>query len=138
MNPETSAVLVGAVLVALFGVLLVWLARACRRGTFPRQALVGYRTPTTLRDDAAWVAVHRAWAPCVLIAGVGALIGACAAVLVVYTPADHLAPAFLGGSLVWVVLLVLVGVIPARAAARAAAHEYTNRGAGGDASRPSP
>jgi len=52
-----------AVGMALLGLLVVWLGRACERGTLRRNGLVGIRTPDTMASDAAWLAGHQAAAP---------------------------------------------------------------------------
>ncbi|QNA92707.1 SdpI family protein [Microbacterium sp. Se63.02b] len=61
----------GAGVMVLFGAALLWWARASRRGTFPRQRILGYRTSRTLRDGDAWVSAHRAMAPLLFVAGGG-------------------------------------------------------------------
>ncbi|WP_054686012.1 SdpI family protein [Microbacterium sp. No. 7] len=116
------AELIGAALVAALALLVLWWARACRRGTFRRSRIAGYRTALTLRDDHAWVAVHRAASPFLAVAGVGALVGTIAgAVLALAGVAG--AAAALGASvawvLPWVLLWALLGLIPAVRAERA-------------------
>ncbi|MCS3426407.1 SdpI family protein [Leucobacter aridicollis] len=114
---------VAAAAVAVFGVMLIGWARACRRGEFRRSWIVGYRTPLTLRDDRAWAAAHRAAAPFILVAGVGTLVGGVAAAALAAVQTGEVVPLLLGGATVWALPWVVIGGFPAVRASRAAVTE---------------
>ena len=59
------------------------------RGRLPRQHWAGIRLPSTMRDDTAWYAAHRAGG--VWIAGGGALAVGAGLTVLVWQPADDLA-----------------------------------------------
>ncbi|WP_353114389.1 SdpI family protein [Microbacterium sp.] len=84
MDSQTVPALLGILGAGLAGVLVLWLASACRRGTLKRNPLLGVRTPSTLRSDEAWIAAHRAGAPQLAIGGWGLMAaGAVAAVFLI-------------------------------------------------------
>ncbi|GAA1576423.1 SdpI family protein [Leucobacter aridicollis] len=114
---------VAAAAVAVFGVMLIEWARACRRGEFRRSWVVGYRTPLTLRDDRAWAAAHRAAAPFVLLAGIGTLASGAAAAALAAVRVGEVVPLLLGGAIVWSLAWVVIGGFPAVRASRAAVTE---------------
>jgi len=110
--------LVAAALVFALGLLTLWWARACLRGTLPRNRIFGYRTRLTLSSTTAWVATHRAAGPFVVVAGLGASIAALVGAVLALTGHDAASPAFFGGGLVWLLAWVLVGIVPAHRAAK--------------------
>ncbi|WP_454118914.1 SdpI family protein [Microbacterium lacticum] len=81
MNEQMVPAFIGAGVAVILGALILWWAAACRRGTFPRNRLLGIRTPTTLRDQEAWMTAHRAGAPSLTIAGTGVLLAALIAII---------------------------------------------------------
>lgn len=107
-----------ALAVMIVGALVLWWAQACRRGTFRRNAILGYRTPLTLTNNDAWIAVHKAIAPFALIAGAGAVLGAVVAALLAALHVGSVSQVLLGISVGWIVLWILLGIIPAHIAAR--------------------
>jgi hypothetical protein len=110
---------IGAVLVILLGALLAWWAWLCSRGMFRRQWLIGYRTPLTLKDDQAWVQVHRAFAPTLLIAAVGCIMAGVGAVVLFLAGLGLAAQISLGVAPAWVLVCMIIGFIPARRTAKA-------------------
>lgn len=106
-----------AVLVA--GLLVLWWARACRHGTLPKNWVLGYRTPLTLRDREAWIAVNRASAPLIAIAGVGPIAAAVVGIVLSLIGVLKATPVLLGSSLVWILIWALLGILPAARAERA-------------------
>jgi hypothetical protein len=54
-----NGIYLAAVAVIVVGGLVLWWARACGRGTFRRNAILGYRTPLTLANNDAWIAVRK-------------------------------------------------------------------------------
>jgi hypothetical protein len=110
--------LVAALLVTAVALLTLWYADACRRGTVRRQRILGYRTRLTMRDLQAWISVHKAMAPLLFVASVGALIGGLSGMVLVALGATAGLPAVLGGALAWLLLGVLASAIPGSAAAR--------------------
>lgn len=114
-----NQLLIASGVVFALGTLVLWWARACWRGTLPQNWILGFRTRLTLRDPAAWKAVHRALAPCVAVAGVGLLLGALGGVLLALLGARNAAPVFLGSSVIWLFAWLLIGLVPAIRAERA-------------------
>lgn len=110
--------LIASGVVLLVGVLVLWWASACRRGTLPRNWIFGYRTLLTLRDSSAWVAVNRASAPFITIAGGGLIVGAILGVILSLFDATEEVPLLVGSSIVWLVAWTLVGIVPAIRAER--------------------
>ncbi|MFJ3391603.1 SdpI family protein [Leifsonia aquatica] len=110
---------VGSAAIVVIGSLVLWLARACRSATLPRNWILGYRTAVTLRDANAWAAVNRAPAPYLFIAGIGMIVAALAGLLLALAGATDLAPGFLGSACAWLILWVVVGYFPALRAERA-------------------
>lgn len=102
----------------VLGLLILWWARACRRGTLPRNWIFGYRTVLTLRDQDAWVSVHRATAPYLLIAGIGVTGAAVIGIVLAVTGVTDVVPALLGSSIGWLLVWVLISFVPAVRAER--------------------
>ncbi|MDF2993475.1 MAG: SdpI/YfhL protein family [Microbacterium sp.] len=111
-------IVAASVLVLVATLLTLWWARATRRGTLPRNWLLGYRTPLTLSDEDAWTTVNRASAPFALTGGIGAGISALAALVLAVFGGGAVAPAFLGVGTAWLLLWTVLGIIPAHRAAR--------------------
>ncbi|KIP53568.1 hypothetical protein [Leucobacter komagatae] len=112
-----------------FGVLLLWWAAASRRGTLPRQWLLGHRTSLTLSSHDAWVAVNRALAPTIAAAGLGAVGAGVVAMSAFVVRAEKLGLfAFLVG-IAWGVIVSCGSVVPGAIASRRYAR--TARGAAG-------
>jgi hypothetical protein len=111
-------IFVAAAVVVAGGGLVLWLARACFRGTLPRQWLLGYRTPLTMRNRDAWVVVNRAAAPLIAVGGGGGILAGLVAMILAAVDRVDIAPGVLGGGLVWVILWLVLGVFPAAIAAR--------------------
>ena len=112
--------IVAALAVGAFGVLLVWWAGACRRGTFRRNPVLGYRTPLTLRDDGAWLAAHRAAARYLTWAGVGTVVGGVAGAVAIWAGLRVAAVVLVGGAILWALALTIGAGFPAVRAARRA------------------
>ncbi|MDO5701263.1 MAG: SdpI family protein [Bowdeniella nasicola] len=96
-------------------VLLFWLARVSARGTLKRNLVAGYRTSTTLTNDATWRAGHLASVRFSALAGVVAAVTALAIGL-----SSRFEPAVwwcLGGCLV-MLAVVLAGAVAAQRAAK--------------------
>ncbi|MBN9630740.1 MAG: SdpI family protein [Actinobacteria bacterium] len=113
-----AGIYIAALVVAIVGVLVLWWARACFRGTLRRNAVIGYRTPLTLRDDAAWKTVHRAIAPFLFVAGAGPVLGAALAAALALAGAETAAQGSLAGSAGWIILWVVLAIIPGHLRAR--------------------
>lgn len=111
-------IIIGALSIIAFSVLVLWWSRACRNGTFSKQWVFGYRTPLTLKDKDAWIAVHRAASSLIFVAGGGAIVIALVGVILEFAKASTAAPAFIGGSAVWLIVWILLSGIPAMSAAR--------------------
>lgn len=112
-----------ALLATAGGALLATWARACRLGTFRRNAVFGYRTPRTLRSEEAWVAAHRAAARSIGIASGGVLAaGAAALVLAAYGLGDAVT-ILISLAFLWALLWGVAGGFPAARATRAAMRE---------------
>lgn len=76
MTEQIITSLIGVGIAAIIGLLILWWGAACKRGTFPRNRILGVRTPTTLRSNEAWTVAHRAGAPQLLVAGWGIITAA--------------------------------------------------------------
>lgn len=111
--------LIGAALVVLLGLLVLWWARASQRGTLRQQWIFGYRTALTLNDKNAWITVHKATAPYLYIGGFGAIGAGVVAGVLSVTELGNTAAVLLGVAVGWVLLWVIVSFFPAAAAARA-------------------
>jgi uncharacterized membrane protein len=112
-----SGVLVGAGIVIVLSILVIWWARACARGTLKRNPWVGYRTPLIMSSDQVWVAAHRAAAPLMLVAGIGGIVGAVVGAVLGVAGAISAAPIFLISATGWLVVLLIAGFFPAYARA---------------------
>lgn len=110
--------LIGPILVAAVGALVLWYADACRRGTVRRQRILGYRTALTLRDPKAWITVHRAMAPVLYIAGAGAFLAGLVGALMVLLGTTAAVPFVLGSAVVWLLLGTVLSGLPGAAAVR--------------------
>lgn len=110
--------LIGAALVVLLGLLVLWWARASQRGTLRQQWIFGYRTALTLSDRNAWITVHKATAPYLYIAGFGAITAGIVAGILSFTELETPAAVLLGTAIGWVLLWIIVSFFPAAAAAR--------------------
>ena len=111
--------LIGAVLMVLLGMLVLWWARASQRGTLRQRWILGYRTALTLHDKNAWITVHKATAPYLYIGGIGAIGAGVVASVLAVTELGTTAAVLLGVAVAWVLLWVIVSFFPATAAARA-------------------
>lgn len=111
-------VIIAAIVLIAVGALVLWWASACRRGTFGRQWVLGYRTPLTLRDKEAWTAAHRAAGPLMLVAGGGVIVIAIVGAILSVAAVDF-APLFLVIAVGWLLLWLLLGFIPAVVASHA-------------------
>jgi hypothetical protein len=110
---------IGAVLVIMLGAVLAWWARLCSLGLFRRQWLLGYRTALTLKDDKAWVQVHRALAPALWVAALGCIIAGASALMLNLAGMDAAAHICVGVAPVWALAWVAEGLYPAHKAAKA-------------------
>jgi hypothetical protein len=95
-----------AVGLTVAGTVMVAIGRLAAAGRLPRNPVAGIRIPSTMRNDAAWKAGHRAGAPALTAAGFGPLA---AAVLVATTHPNLRARAVLkridtGWVLAWLAL----------------------------------
>ncbi|WP_052492530.1 SdpI family protein [Leucobacter komagatae] len=117
------SLIVAALLSIAGGALLARWARACRLGTFRRNAVFGYRTPRTLRDDGAWVAAHRAAASSIGIASGGVLAAGAAALLLAAYGLGDAVTLLISLAFLWALLCVVAGGFPAARAAKSAVRE---------------
>lgn len=113
-----AGIYIAALVVAIVGVLILLWARACYRGTLRRNAIIGYRTPLTLRDDGAWKTVHRALAPFLVVTGAGPVLGAVLATILALVGAETPAQGALAVGAGWIILWLLLSIIPAHLRAR--------------------
>lgn len=115
------AALVGTGVAGAVGVLVLWWAAACARGTFPRNRILGIRTTATLRSQDAWAAAHRAGAKGFGIAGWGIVLAA--AIAAVFALLSHAVPAVplaLTVAFAWAIIWIIVGSAQGSRAAAAA------------------
>lgn len=89
--------ILAAIMVALYGIVLIGLAGPMRRGELPPDRTVGLRTAATLSDPAVWYAAHAASGRDVTYFGV-VLIAAAA-----------LLPWFLGRTALPMLLVLVIG-----------------------------
>lgn len=102
--------LMGPTIAILAGLLLLWWGAACRVGQFPRNPILGYRTPAALRSTRAWDAAHRGYAPWIILAGVVlAVAGVVALVGVLADVGGVLVPALVIGIVVLLVAMIVGG-----------------------------
>jgi len=116
-------IVVAAFLVLGAALLSLWWARASHRGTLPQNLIFGYRTPLTLSDEAAWIAINRAPARFVAAGGIGAASTSVLALVSSLLGFGSVAPGLLGFGLVWLLVCTTSGIVPARRAARRYAAE---------------
>lgn len=109
---------IGALIIVMVGVLVLWWGRACRNGAFSKQWVFGYRTPLTLKDNNAWILAHRAAAPLIFVAGGGAILIALIGVILEFAKASTMASAFVGSAVAWLIGWILLAAIPAMTATR--------------------
>lgn len=109
---------IGALVIVVVSVLVLLWGRACKNGTFSKQWVFGYRTPLTLKDKNAWVVVHRAAAPLIFVAGWGAIAIALIGVILQLAQVGTVATAFIGGAVIWLLVMILLAAFPAMAAGR--------------------
>lgn len=109
---------IGNLTIALTCAVLAFLAR---RGGLPRSALVGIRTRSTLRSDAAWDAGHRAAVPVMVAMALSSAAHAAALVAVELLDLPEAAGHVLAVS-GFVVALALAGLAWHRADAAARRH----------------
>ncbi|WP_145942873.1 SdpI family protein [Corynebacterium glyciniphilum] len=102
-------VVIFALLIVVVGGLTLWWARACQRGTVRQNFILGYRTPYTLRNQDAWVAAHKAYAPYAYTAGTGTIGAASAGVIAGLLSFDVWGSVLVGGGVIWLIFWILVG-----------------------------
>jgi hypothetical protein len=120
---------IGAVVLLALSALVLWWASACRRGTFRRNHIAGYRTRFTLSSDAAWVAVHKAMAPLLRVAGIGGVIEAILASWLASFGGSDTAVTMIGAGAVWLFACgIILPIIPAHARARSLKHAPSSIG----------
>lgn len=104
----------GALLIAA-GALLAVVAIRSRRGSLPRNWIVGIRSTSTLASDAAWVAAHRAAAPSLAFGSVGSVV---AGIALAFRPSNRVGLAIVLVGLVWLLTFVVAGGYLGNRAAR--------------------
>ena len=105
--------LIPAIVEALAGLVIVWVAIRGWQGRLPRNGAVGVRTPSTMRSDAAFETANKAAAP---LAGAGGAVLAACGILAAVLP-RHLFGAFIfGGAGVFLILCLLGAATGVRAA----------------------
>ena len=114
LMPLGVAIGLGVLLIAT-GLLLAVVAYRSRRGSLPRNWIVGIRSRTTLASDGAWDAAHRAAAPSLLAGAWGSII---AGVALLSRPSNGLGLAVTSIGLVWLLGWVLRGGYVCNRAAR--------------------
>ena len=108
---------IGSCVALGLGAVVLWWGRACQSGKLPQNWILGYRTKLTLTNEQAWVAVHKAAAPWILLAGTGVVIAGLTGVVLALINELTAARVALGLSAPWVLLWVLVGfTVSSRAA----------------------
>jgi uncharacterized membrane protein len=100
------------VIIALGGLLLIWVAIRMWQGRLPRNSIAGVRTPTTMRSSEAFDIANKAAAPLAVAAGVFLTAGGLAAAILAD---DEGATALLAGTLACAALAIVGGVIGVRA-----------------------
>lgn len=109
----------GPVIAALGGLAVLWWGRACRAGTFPKNAVVGYRTRASMQSTAAWVAAHRGSAPALIGSGVLLTAAGVTSIGAVLLGVPGMAgPVLTAGIVVLLLGLILGGVLAHRALRR--------------------
>lgn len=112
--------LIGALVMAVAGVVVVVVAVAARSGRLRRNHVAGIRLPSTMRSDETWLAAHRAgfW-PTALGGAVAVAGGVIAAVVVLARGDDGVgAGIVLGTAAVLLAGVVIGGVLGVKAARR--------------------
>jgi uncharacterized membrane protein len=100
------------VIIALGGLLLIWVAIRMWQGRLPRNSIAGVRTPTTMRSSEAFDIANKAAAPLAAAAGVFLTAGGLAAAILAD---DEGATALLAGTLACAALAIVGGIIGVRA-----------------------
>lgn len=116
-----------AVVMALSGVLMIWMARATASGRLGRNDVAGIRTPATLASDEAWLAAHRRARRSNEVGGLVALVTA--ALAFVPLPVPVVGAAVLVACLVMLAVVLHGARVGARAARQVAADGATARDA---------
>lgn len=106
MNPIE---LIGPAIAIVAGLLLLWWGVACRAGRFPRNPILGYRTPTALRSTPAWNAAHRGYAPWIISASVALVVAGIVVLIGVLAGVGNVLAPVLGVGVVVVLLALVVG-----------------------------
>ncbi|MGD0981898.1 MAG: SdpI family protein [Solirubrobacteraceae bacterium] len=101
---------------AVAGTVMVAIGRLAAAGRLPRNPIAGIRIPSTMRDDAAWKAGHRAGAPALTAAGFGPL--AAAAVVATTSPSLEARAALKRIDTGWVLAWLALATAQASRAAR--------------------
>ncbi|MDJ0961754.1 MAG: SdpI family protein [Acidimicrobiia bacterium] len=115
-DPMPLGVAIGmGLLLIVTGGLLAVVARRSRRGTLPRNWIVGIRTRATLASEAAWEAAHRAAATALAIGAGGTTL---AGLLVLFRPSNGVGLAIISIGLVWLLVGVMAGGYVGTRAAR--------------------
>lgn len=113
--------LIGALVMAVAGVVVVVVAVTARSGRLRRNHVAGIRLPSTMRSDEAWLAAHRAGFWPTALGGVAAVGGGLTATVVVLARGDDGVGAgiVLGTAAVLLAGVVVGGVLGVKAARRA-------------------
>lgn len=106
MNPLE---LLGPAVAIVAGLLILWWGIACRNGSFPRNPILGYRTPAALRSEHAWEAAHRGYAPWIILAGIVLIIAGIVVLAGVLTGAHGVLAPVLGTGVAVLLLAMIVG-----------------------------
>jgi hypothetical protein len=129
MTDQTVAAVVGILVAAVVGSLLLWWGSACERGTFKRNPILGLRTVTTLRSDQAWIIAHRAGSPLITTAGWGVLAAVLIAVVLTVFPGPVPAvPLTLTLPIIWALGWIIASGIIALRATRDLRRDVTSTG----------
>lgn len=113
--PFGTAIGLGVLLI-LAGALLAVVAYRSRRGTLPRNWVVGIRTTTTLASEEVWNVAHRAAARALSIGAWGTFV---TGAFLLFRPSNGLGLALISIGLVWLLGWVIrAGYLGTRAARR--------------------
>ena len=100
------------VIIALVGLLVIWVAIRMWQGRLPRNSIAGVRTRATMRSSEAFYTANKAAAPLAVTAGVFLTAGGLAAAILADSEG---ATALLAGALTCAALAIAGGIIGVRA-----------------------
>ena len=108
-----------ALMFTIFAMVVLWLGRPSRMAAMGPNALVGMRTPATMRSSAAWAEGHRAAWPWLLAASVTCIVCMLGVVVLRLTGgADLFVGGLLIGGIAGLGTLAVAGAVAADKAAK--------------------